>query len=129
VGQVASVGQAESGGQAESAGQVESAGSVELVAGIALPRCRLVVADAATGNTIQHTAVELRIETGRRRTDLEAPRAATPSPTDRPVRGNRLVVRAAISRATAAADEPVQVTGLAVRAVATGLAAAEEPIA
>ena len=101
--------------------------SVELVAGIAHPPCPRVVANAATGNIIQHTAVELLIETERPRTDLEAPLAATPSATGRPTLGNRLVVRAEISRATeAAAEGRLPATGLAAQAPATELAEAVE---
>ena len=99
-----------------------------LVAGIARPRCPRVVADAATGNTIQHTAVEPLIETERPRTDLEVPRAAIPSPIARRALGNKLGDRAAICRATGA-EEPLRATGLVARGVATGLAAEAERIA
>ena len=80
---------------------------------------------AIDGNTTQNTGVGLRIETERPRTDLEAPRAVTPSPTVRPVPGNKLEGRAAISRATAA-EGPLQATGPVAQRVATGLAAEAE---
>lgn len=117
--------------QAASVELVESvalAASVELEAGIARPRCPRVVADAATGNTIQPIAAGPLIEIERPRTDLEVPLAATPSPTDRPVPGNKLEGRAAICRATAA-HEPEQATGPVAQGVATGLPAAAEPTA
>ena len=101
---------------------------VELAAGIARPRCPRVVADAATGNTIQHTAVEHLIETERPQTDLEVPLAATPSPTARLVPGNKLDGRAAICRATAAEGQ-LQAIGLVVRAIVAGVAGAAERIA
>jgi hypothetical protein len=100
----------------------------ELVAEIARPPYPRVVADVATGNTIQHTAVGLLIETERPRTDLEVPRAATPSPTDRPAPDNKSEGREAICRAIAARD-PLQATGLVGLAVATGPVAEAEPIA
>lgn len=106
----------------------ERAALLELVAGIARPRCPRVVADAGTGNTIQHTAAEPRIETERPRTDLEVPRAATPSPTDRPAPGNKLEGREAICKATAA-EHPLQATGPVALAVPTGLEAEAERIA
>jgi hypothetical protein len=100
--------------------------SVVRVAAIAHPRCPRVVADAATGNTIQHTAVERLIETERPPTDLEAPRAATPSATGRPVPDSRLVVRAVIYPVTEAADGPVTAIEQAARVPATEQVGAEE---
>jgi hypothetical protein len=111
----------------ERAELAELVGSVELAAGIAHPRCPQVVADAATGNTIQRIAVEPLIETERPQTDLEVARGATPSPTARPAPGNRLDDRAAICRATAG-EEPLQATGLAARATVTGVAGEAERI-
>lgn len=107
---------------------------MEQVARIAHPRCRRVVGHAGTGNIIRHTAAAPLIETERPRTDLEVPLAATPSPTDRPARGNKLEGREVICRATAA-EEPPEATGLAAlglatgQGVATGLAAEAEQIA
>jgi hypothetical protein len=122
------VGLGESAASVELVESVALVGSVELVAGIARPRCPLVVADAATGNTIQPIAAGPLIETEQPRTDLEAPRAAIPSPTDRPVPGNKLEGRVAIFRATAA-DEPEQATGLVPQGAATGLVAEAAPTA
>jgi hypothetical protein len=104
----------------------EWVGSVELVVGIAHPRCPQVVADAATGNTIQHTAVERLIETERPRIDLEVAPAATLLRTAKPAPDNRSDVRAAICPATEAAEGPVAAIGQAAKAPATEPAGAEE---
>jgi hypothetical protein len=120
-----SVGLAES---AELVGSVERAELVGLVAGIAHPHCLREAAGAVTGNTIQHTAVEPLIETGRLRTDLEVARAATPSPTARQTPANKLDDREAICRATAA-EEPVPATGPAAVAMVAEVAPEAERIA
>ena len=83
---------------------------------------------AIVGNTIRNTAAELRIETEPPQTDSEAARAATPSPADRSVPGNKLEGRAAICRATAA-EEQLQATGPVAQRVATELAAVAGRIA
>lgn len=95
---------------------------MELVARIARPRYQRVAGGAGTGNTIQRTAAELLIETGRLRTGSEVARAATLLPTGKPAPGNKSEGREAICRATAA-EEPLQATGLVALGVATGLAA------
>jgi hypothetical protein len=84
------------------------------------------VADAATGNTIQHTAVELLIATERPQTDLEVARAATLLRTARPAPDNRSDVRVEICPATEAAEGPVAAIGQAAKAPATEPAEAEE---
>lgn len=128
VGLVGSVVLAELAGLVASAVLAGSAGSAELAAGIARLRCRPVVAAAATGNTTRNTAVGLRIEIVRPRTDLEERRAVTRSPIARPMLDNRLDGRAAISLAIAE-EELVQPIGLAVQELATELAVEEERIA
>jgi hypothetical protein len=98
-------------------------GSVALVAGIARLRCRRVVVDAATGNTIRNTVVGLRIETVRPQTDSEEPRAVIRSLIGRPTPDSRLGGKAAIFLATAE-EEPAR--AIAVEAQAPAIEPAEE---
>lgn len=96
---------------------------MELVAGIARLRCRPVVADAATGNTIRNTVAGLRIETVRPQIDSEEPRAAIRSLIGRPTPDSRLGGKAAIFLATA---EEGPARTIAVEAQASAIDPAQE---
>ena len=84
----------------ESEGLVGPVESAALVAGIDRPRCRRVVEDRATGNTIRNIVAVPRIATAPLPTDLAVRRAATRSRIARVRPDNKSGDRVAIWLAT-----------------------------